>query len=82
MSELLQIPGALLILGGFAGAQLKRLALDSWIYLSANAAGSSLLAIVALTGAQWGFLLLEGTWAIVSFAGIAERFRKAAHRPV
>src|ERR1035437_6029526 len=33
MSELLQVPGALLILGGFAGAQLKRLTLDSWIYL-------------------------------------------------
>ena len=73
MSELLQIPGALLILGGFAGAQLKRLSLDSWVYLTANAVGSSLLAVVALAETQWGFLLLEGTWAIVSLAGIVRR---------
>jgi hypothetical protein len=76
MSELLQVPGALLILGGFAGAQLKRLTQDSWIYLTANAVGSSLLAIVAFAEAQWGFLLLEGTWAIVSAFGIGRRFAR------
>jgi hypothetical protein len=59
--EVLQIPGALLILSGFAGAQLRRLSTDSWAYLALNALGSSLLAVVALLEAQWGFLPLEGT---------------------
>jgi hypothetical protein len=35
--EVRQIPGTLLILSGFAGAQLQRLSTDSWAYLVLNA---------------------------------------------
>jgi hypothetical protein len=38
-----------------------------------NLAGSSVLAADAAVSAQWGFLLLEGAWAIVSGIGLARR---------
>ena len=31
-----------------------------------NAVGSSALAVEALISSEWGFLLLEGVWALVS----------------
>ncbi|GAB2687320.1 hypothetical protein [Nocardia thraciensis] len=70
MSQLLQIAGALLLLSGFIAAQ-RGLTDDSSVgYLAANAAGSSLLAALAVHGHDWGFLLLEGTWAAVSILSL------------
>jgi hypothetical protein len=38
-------------------------------------AGSAILAADAAAGAQWGFLLLEGAWALVSLLGLAAAAR-------
>ncbi len=73
MLELLQIVGALLILAAFIALQLRRIDSTSYLYLILNAAGSAVLALLALRGSQWGFLLLEGTWAAVSIAGLLGR---------
>jgi hypothetical protein len=40
-------------------------------YLILNLAGSAVLAADAAAGSQWGFLLLEGEWAVVSLVGLA-----------
>ena len=45
-------------------------------YLSLNLVGSLILAVLALLDEDWGFLLLEGVWAVVSTAGLIERLRK------
>lgn len=66
MEQLIQVIGALMILAGFAGAQLGRLRVDSLSYLILNLVGSAVLAVLAFTDQQWGFLLLEGVWAVVS----------------
>lgn len=66
MDQLVQIVGALLILTAYAAAQLERLDLQSRLYLGLNLAGSAILAVLAAGGAQWGFLLLEGAWALIS----------------
>lgn len=66
MSQLLQVLGALLLLSAFIAAQSGVLAGSSVTYLIANAAGSALLASIAVVGRDWGFLLLEGTWAVAS----------------
>lgn len=76
MDQLLQVAGALCILSGFALAQAKRLDLDSYSYLLLNLVGSGILAVLALIDRQWGFLLLEGVWALVSFASIVRRSRR------
>ena len=57
----------------FGLAQLGRLSARSRPYLIVNLAGSAALAADAAVGSQWGFLLLEGAWAVVSLAGLARR---------
>jgi uncharacterized protein (DUF983 family) len=66
MDQVVQIVGALLILAAFAAAQFHRLDQDSPTYLVLNLVGSAILAILAWYEEQWGFLLLETVWAIVS----------------
>jgi len=62
----LELVGAVLILAGFTLAQLKLLDQHSLVYLVLNLVGSFVLAVIALVDQRWGFLLLEGVWAIVS----------------
>jgi hypothetical protein len=64
--DLIEIGGSLLILTAFAAAQTRLLDVRSFTYLGLNVVGSAVLAVVALLHASWGFLLLEGSWAIVS----------------
>jgi len=62
----IQIVASLFILVPFILTQVGRLTPSSLAYLVLNLVGSTVLAIDALLGAQWGFLLLEGVWAAVS----------------
>lgn len=66
MDQLVQIAGALLILVAYAGAQAGRLDQHSVSYLVLNLVGSAILAVLAAIDEQYGFLLLEGVWAIVT----------------
>lgn len=70
MDQVIQIIGALLILGAFAANQRGQLATDSQLYLGLNLAGSLILCVLAATSGQIGFVLLEGVWAIVSAWGL------------
>jgi hypothetical protein len=66
----LQVAGALTILGAFVLAQLHVLDVRSRAYLAANLAGAAVLAFLAWHEQQWGFVLLESVWALVSLAGL------------
>lgn len=75
MADLLQLVGAVLILVPFAAVQMGRTSPASTGYLTFNLVGSALLAGLALAGSQWGFLLLETVWAIVSAWSLLRRLR-------
>jgi hypothetical protein len=70
MDQVIQIVGALLILVAFGAVQFNRMSPDSRLYLALNLLGSIILAVLAIAAAQWGFVLLEGVWAIVSAWGL------------
>ena len=75
MGATVQIAGALAILAAFALAQAGALDQHSRRYLVLNLAGSAVLAVDAYVERQWGFLLLEGAWAVVSAWGLAAVLR-------
>jgi len=75
--QLVQILGALAILAAFALAQLGRMQLDSYRYLGLNLVGAAVLAVLAYLERQWGFLLLEGAWAVISAWGLVARVRRS-----
>lgn len=77
MSGVLQLAGAATVLSAFIATQLGLAQPSSRITLTMNLLGSAVLAVLALAGRQWGFLLLEGAWAIVSAAGLGRRPARA-----
>jgi hypothetical protein len=81
VDQVLQIVGAILILAAFMLAQMHRLDHQSYVYLVLNLVGSAILAVLAAVERQWGFLLLEGAWAVVSLWSLVRRLRGAAAPP-
>jgi hypothetical protein len=77
MDQLIQIVGALLILVAFGAVQFDRMRPDSRMYLTLNLLGSIILAVLALAASQWGFVLLETVWAIVSAWGLINALRES-----
>ena len=71
IEQIVQLIGAFMVLGGFAGLQLGRLHVEDIAYLLLNAIGSGILLVIAILDREWGFILLEGTWAAVSLVALA-----------
>ncbi|HET7205586.1 MAG TPA: hypothetical protein VFI95_03310 [Terriglobales bacterium] len=59
--------GAMMILVGYAGAQFSWMNPRKTTYNILNGVGSAILAYIALRPFQIGFVLLEVTWAVISF---------------
>ncbi len=73
MDQLVQLVASLAVLVAFAAGQRGVLAPSSRAYLALNLAGSAVLAVLAAHERQWGFLLLESCWAVVSGWGLLAR---------
>jgi hypothetical protein len=66
VDQVIQIVGAVLILVAFALPQFHLLEPTSYGYLVPNLVGAALLGVVAVIEQQWGFVLLEVVWGLVS----------------
>ena len=81
MEDVIQIVGAVLILIGFIAAQRGAMSPQSVAYLVLNLIGSTILAVLAAMDSDWGFLLLETVWAIVSAGALIELARGREPQP-
>lgn len=66
MIQIVSLVGSLLILAAFSANQLGRMTAQQRSYTLLNLFGAGILAVVAFAEEQWGFLLLEGVWTLVS----------------
>ena len=80
MDQLVQIFGSLLILIAFVSAQRGALSARSGRYVVLNLAGSSILTVLAAYEQQYGFLLLEFCWAVVSGCSLVQMLREQDRR--
>ena len=69
-TQVLSFAGALLILIGYVGHQLKWLDSGRPFYNIVNAIGAAILGWVAFRPFQVGFVMLESVWTIVSLVAL------------
>jgi hypothetical protein len=74
--DVVEIVGALTILVAFAAAQAGRMQQRTITYQLLNLLGSGALATIAAVQLSWGFLLLEGSWAVISVLGLLNLLRR------
>lgn len=77
MDQLISFVGAFLILGAYGGQQLGWVDPAGWLYSALNLVGAGLLTVAAWQLGQWGFVLLEGVWTVVSAGALARSLRAA-----
>jgi hypothetical protein len=70
LEKLLSLAGATLVLVAYAGSQMGRMDPKGWAYLLLNLAGGGILAFFALRARDPGLILMEGSWVVISLAGL------------
>jgi hypothetical protein len=76
LEQALGVLGALVILGAYAGLQWGRLDRLGVAFNALNFAGAAVLTVIAVRSGQWGFVLLEGVWALLSLPPLLRGVRR------
>ncbi|MEA2416858.1 MAG: hypothetical protein QOI58_3515, partial [Thermoanaerobaculia bacterium] len=74
--QVLQMIGAILILAAFGAQQFQRLEAETKTYQMLNLIGGFCLCVAAIAVHQYGFILLEGSWTVVSAWGVWRVMKK------
>ena len=75
MLQIISVVGALAILGAYVANQFRLMGPSNMSYSVLNFVGSAVLTVIAVIEVQWGFILLEAVWALVSLWGIITLLR-------
>ena len=73
--QVISVVGALALLLAYAANQFGWTDASNLWYQQVNFVGATILTVVAVIEVQLGFILLEGTWALVSLWGIVQILR-------
>lgn len=76
--QIISLIGAILILVAFGAQQLQRLSAESYSYQGLNLIGGACLCVTAVAARQYGFILLEGTWTLMSAYGFWSVVRRSS----
>jgi hypothetical protein len=66
MEQVLSVGGALIILAAYAANQGGLLDRTHRLYSALNFVGAAILTVIAYGAGQWGLVLLEGVWTLIS----------------
>lgn len=80
--DLVQVIGAMLVLVCFLLAHVDRINPVGYRYLATNLVGSTAMTLTAVIAGEWGFVFLEGVWALISAWGLVKRLRGFAPQVV
>ena len=75
MLQIISVLGALAILGAYVANQFRLIGPSNMSYSVMNFIGSAVLAVIDVIEVQWGFILLEAVWTLVSLWGIITLLR-------
>jgi hypothetical protein len=78
--QVVSVLGALAILAAYAANQFRLMGPANLSYSVMNFVSSAVLTVVAVVEVQWGFILLEGVWALVSLWGMIAILRAGSPR--
>ncbi len=71
--QIVGLVGSVFILAAYFALQRGKLARESQLFNALNFVGSCLLTWTAVANRQYGFILLEGAWALLSLPGTLKK---------
>ena len=75
MIQVISVLGALAVLAAYAANQFRWIGPSNLSYTLLNIIGAGVLSAIAVVEQQWGFLLLEGVWTLVSLFALIKLLR-------